>query len=153
MSRARPWRGRLRALGRLDRHGFGELFAAQWQLLVAQWLVWRRPTGTFLSPRAGAVSGEPGDQEVEAALRLAQAIQRAARHGVFRPACLVRSLALHRLLEGRGVAGSRLRIGVRLEDEKFEAHAWVELGELVLGDHPDHVRRFDELSELRLRGG
>ena len=126
---------------------------AQWQLLVAQWLVWRRPTGTFLSPVGGAAGREPGEPELAEARRLAQAIQRAARHGVFRPACLVRSLALQRLLEGRGVEGSRLRIGVRMEEDKFEAHAWVELGEVVLGDHPDHVRRFDPLSELRLRGG
>jgi hypothetical protein len=51
---------------------------------------------------------------------------RAAEHyGLARCTCLEESLALWYLL-GRQNISSRIRIGVRKQAEKFEAHAWVE---------------------------
>lgn len=86
------------------------------------------------------------------AQRIAIAVARASRHGLFRPACLTRSLALQRLLERRGIRASRVCVGVRLEGDRFEAHAWVELGDQILGDKPEHVRGFEGLTELQVRG-
>jgi hypothetical protein len=45
------------------------------------------------------------------------------------------------LLRRRGIAGD-LRIGVRKEAGRFEAHAWVELGGRVLNDNEDVGERF-----------
>ena len=44
--------------------------------------------------------------------------------------CLTRSLLLLGLLRGE----RRLKIGVRLDDGELSSHAWVELGERVVGD-------------------
>lgn len=81
-------------------------------------------------------------------------MSRAARFGVFRPRCLVRSLALQQMIERRGIEGSRIRIGVRREGEQGErltAHAWVEYGDLVLGDLDDHIASFTTLADVRIK--
>lgn len=81
---------------------------------------------------------------------LALAVGRAAEFGVFRPLCLVRAVALNRVLERHGIKGSRVRVGVRMRNGRFAAHAWVEYGDRVLGDNEAHVGSFVELSEVRL---
>ncbi len=69
--------------------------------------------------RAAGAAAEAAidDGQARAALvaRTVRALDRAARRGLFRPSCLVRSLALLRLLERGGVSGARMRIGVRRE--------------------------------------
>lgn len=55
--------------------------------------------------------------------------------------CLKKSLVLWVLLRRQGIA-SDLRIGVRLEEGNFEAHAWVEGDGFVLNDAPDVRQRF-----------
>ena len=149
-----------RGLRRLDRERVRDLWAAECALARAQLMVWRRPTGALLGagprgPLPGAflgafpgafaiVAGHPADVPARMARielrreaeRLARAIHVAARMGPIRPACLARALALNQLLESRGISGSRLRIGVRLQGGRFDAHAWVEYGGVVVGDDP-----------------
>ncbi|MGH9677468.1 MAG: lasso peptide biosynthesis B2 protein [Candidatus Acidiferrum sp.] len=71
----------------------------------------------------------PG-QHAELASRMVRA---AVHHGLGNPSCLEESLALWWLLKGQGIA-SRLRIGVRKESEKVEAHAWVEFDGAALNE-------------------
>jgi len=85
-----------------------------------------------------------------AVLRTALAVERAAEYGVFRPNCLVRALALQRLLESRGFRGSTVRVGTRLQRGRFTAHAWVEYEGHVLGDRDWHVQRFSPLAPLEV---
>jgi Transglutaminase-like superfamily len=72
------------------------------------------------------------DQEACAALT-ARMVRAAVHHGVGRPSCLEESLALWWLLGRQGVA-SQLRIGIRKEEAKFEAHAWVEFEGAALNE-------------------
>jgi len=51
----------------------------------------------------------------------------AVRYSLAEYTCLEESLTLWYLLRGQGIPAC-LRIGVRKENEKFEAHAWVEHG-------------------------
>jgi hypothetical protein len=75
----------------------------------------------FLSP-----AHEPPKDSVPAMSELTVRMVRAAvRQSVGHPTCLEESLALWWLLGRQGIA-SELRIGVRKQGEKFEAHAWVE---------------------------
>lgn len=148
---------RLRKLATLSRVELAELLSAQWALIQAQWLRWRRPTGQFVSAVAERVeeggSSLPrqlGEQEEARAARIALMVERAAENGIFRPACLVRSIALTRMLDARGMHGSQLRVGVRWEGERFAAHAWVEYGGRVLGDREEHVRGYTPLSDVEL---
>jgi hypothetical protein len=83
-------------------------------------------------------------------MRLARAVTRASRYGVFRPQCLVRALALHQMLERHGVPGSTIRIGVRQTDRAFVAHAWVERDGVVLGDTAANAATFALLTEARM---
>ena len=55
--------------------------------------------------------------------------------------CLVRSLALSRVLKRRGVA-TDLRIGVQSTPGTFKAHAWVEWMGHVLNDTPGDLEGF-----------
>ena len=55
--------------------------------------------------------------------------------------CLKKSLVLWGLLRHQGI-DSELRIGIRREVEKFEAHAWVEYQGFVLNDTRDVRDRF-----------
>lgn len=139
------------------------LRARDWlELLEAQLLLVRAQLIVFTRPRGGLIDGElpeSGDAPTrlpasDVAQRLGVAVSRAARFGLFRPKCLVRSLALQRMIERHGIEGSRIRIGVRRDGEQGErltAHAWVEYGDLVLGDHDDHVATFTRLADVRMK--
>jgi len=74
-------------------------------------------------------------EEVRAACRMVIA---ALRYSFLQYTCLEESLTLWYLLRKQGIAAS-LRIGVRKENEKFEAHAWVEhRGEALNQDEAMH---------------
>ncbi len=78
-------------------------------------------------------------------------VRAAARHSPGHPTCLEESLALWWLLGRRGI-DSELRIGVRKQGEKFEAHAWVERAGAALNEPEsvhEHYAAFDSaLSSL-----
>ena len=107
----------------LDRRGWLDLLRAQVALLRAQWRLRREPLGS-LAIRApidlALVTGSPARAHA-----LGLAIERAATHGVFRPFCLVRTMALRELLLAEGIRGASIRIGVRRQGGEFQAHAWV----------------------------
>ena len=95
--------------------------------------------------------GEPGSKpDLPKARDWALAVDRAARHGVFHPTCLIRSLALVSLLERAGIRGASVRAGVQRRNDVFLAHAWVELGETVLTDPDDYVAQFESWADLRI---
>lgn len=130
---------------RLRPRDWFDLVAAQIALLRAQLLVWTRRRGALVRPLHGP---GPSDAAGETARSVALAVSRAAHYGLFRPRCLVRAVALQRMLQARGVSGSSLRVGVRRENGSLLAHAWVEYGGTVLGDEAWLVRQFDELAQM-----
>ena len=133
-------------LSRLSPRDWRELFEAQWALLVAQSTLRSRPTGSLATPVHAA--GRVDLARIPEARRLALAMTRAARFGVFRPQCLARSLALSRMLTAHGITGGIVRVGVRRNDGQFLAHAWVELAGETLGDADEHVESFVPLTNL-----
>ena len=151
-SRARP--AFLRRLARLSARDWLDIAEAQIELLVAQFIVATRRTGELVSrapldpfgddlaPAAPAANVDPRPE------KLALAVGRAAENGVFRPLCLVRAVALKRLLDRHGFEGSVVKIGVRLSRGRFAAHAWVAYGDQILGDQEWHVKSFAELDEI-----
>jgi hypothetical protein len=85
-----------------------------------------------------------GSQNPEAQARAAltaQMVRAAANHGIGNPTCLEVSLALWWLLARQGIA-SDLRVGIRKDGEKFEAHAWIECGGASLTEN-HHFAAFD----------
>jgi hypothetical protein len=72
-------------------------------------------------------------------------VRAAVRNSPGHPTCLDESLALWWLLGRQGVR-SDLRIGVRKDGEKFEAHAWVERDGVALNEpeaEHQHFAAFD----------
>jgi hypothetical protein len=76
----------------------------------------------------------------------ARMVRAAVRHcGLGHPTCLEESLAIWWLLGREGIP-CELRIGVRKQDEKFEAHAWVERDGSALNEPEalhEHYAAFD----------
>jgi hypothetical protein len=135
-----------RKLASLSIQDWRELVEAQWALLMARETVRNRPIGSLATPASEA--HEADDGRLPEARRLALAIVRAARFGVFRPQCLVRSVALSRMLAARGIDGAIVKVGVRRTNSEFLAHAWVELAGETLGDADEHVGSFVPLTNL-----
>lgn len=149
---------RLRRAAALPAAERGALARAQAALLAAQLRVWTRPAGRLvrLGPAPADASADahrppprphPAPSSPQA---LARAVDRAARGGLFRPACLVRALALHRLLARAGVAGARIRVGVRPEGARLHAHAWVEVDGAPLGEDGRRAGGFQALQPAAL---
>src|SRR6266704_7131832 len=117
---------RFRALERLARNLF--LRAIVLLPLVALSLRWRG-FGATQATLQGLLSDahaehDPALVNKDAAMT-AHMVNAADRHGLVHPSCLEKSLTLWWLLGRQGIP-SHLRIGIRKEKEKFEAHAWVE---------------------------
>jgi hypothetical protein len=144
-------RGLLRRLRTLSAPEWTELVWAQWTLIRVQLLLWTRPRRRLVVPSGGARGAVGDGGEVTPEMRrLALAVERAAEYGLYRPSCVVRSLALHRMLGSRGIRGSAVRVGARLERGHFTAHAWVEYNGHVLGDRDWHVKKFAELAQMEV---
>jgi len=140
-----------RRLARLRARDFRDFARAQVAVLVAHWLVWRRPTGKLLAH--GPVMQqmpEPAKAVPPEVERLMRAVNRASTYGLTRPLCLARSVALMRLLEADGFTGGVLRIGVRWEGGAFIAHAWVDYQGMILDLDPSLHRRFSPLTNVRV---
>jgi hypothetical protein len=81
----------------------------------------------------------------ERALLTVRMVRAAARRGFRQTTCLEESLALWWLLGRQGTA-SDLRIGVRRDAERFEAHAWIEYEGKALNEpqaQHQHYAAFD----------
>lgn len=73
------------------------------------------------------------------------AVNRARRYAPYRGNCLSQSLTLLYMLRCRGVAPA-LRLGVRLNEARLDAHAWVEFDGRVLNDSQDVHTRYAPFS-------
>jgi len=87
----------------------------------------------------------PGRVEIAVAHKVARIQQGVSRHLIWHASCLEQSLVLWWQLGKRGIA-AEMRIGARKRAGRFEAHAWVELGNVVLNDSGEthvHFAPFD----------
>jgi hypothetical protein len=151
---------RLRALIRAVRGSrwreLRDVAIAQVSLMHAQAQLWLRPVGEFLDTgvedrskyRIPLVDADWGTAD-----RWGRAVNRAATHGIGSPQCLVRALALSKLLERSGIVGHKVLIGVRWRDGAFIAHAWVELADRIVGDTESNTASFVKLTDVRVANG
>jgi len=137
-----------RKLVALPAREWRDLLAAQFALLAAQWRMRARPTGSLLDQwRSGASTTSDADhRQLQRAREIGNAVRRVALHGLTRPQCLARSLAICEMLEAENIRGAIVRIGVRPQDASITAHAWVEYAGELVGDSPAHVKRFELLA-------
>jgi hypothetical protein len=98
-----------------------------------------------LAPRRADRINQRDVALIETAREMARIQKATSRHLIFRANCLEQSLVLWWLLTRRAIP-AELRIGARKEAGRFEAHAWVELGRVVLNDAGEehlHFAPFD----------
>jgi hypothetical protein len=82
----------------------------------------------------------PSRMDVIAADQLARLAQIAGRRGLVKATCLPQALAVYAAVRRRGL-DPVFHIGIKKSDQKFEAHAWVELAEYPLAQPElDHLR-------------
>jgi hypothetical protein len=136
----RTWRSYRRlAVGerRLARDTAAALLATRIALRVVGLRRWKE---LLVGVQAGgARSARPPDLEV--ARRVAAIQEAVCRHLAWEASCLEKSLVLWWQLGRRGIA-AEVRIGARKQAGRFEAHAWVELGNVVLNDSGETHRHF-----------
>jgi hypothetical protein len=102
----------------------------------------------------GKIVPSPAD-ESEASIVRADAIARmvnvAVHRGPFRNTCLHRSLVLWYLLRRWGIA-NELHIGVRKQEGRLEAHAWVEIMSVPVNESPDIRQHYASFNNPILSG-
>jgi transglutaminase superfamily protein len=112
--------------------------------MVALSLRWRGFRGTqamlerLLS--MGAALKDSAEVDRRAAMT-AHMVSVADWSGLLRPSCLAKSMTLRWLLVRQGIAAD-LRIGIRKENEKMAAHAWVERNGTALNEPEEHHRHY-----------
>ncbi len=114
--------------------------------LLVTWLAGRLAGfGVRRAALARGIAAVNTNPSVPAAVECAQQIARlnsaTARSLFVRATCLEQSLVLCWMLRRRGM-NPVLRVGARKEADHFEAHAWVELGGIVLGDAGGEEQHF-----------
>ena len=138
----------LRKLVGLGQRGWRDLIRAQSALLRARHRLQREPIASLAIREQ--IDPAQADGPDSRARELALAIGRVSEHGLFRPSCLVRALALRELLVTNGIRGASIRIGVKRLGGELQAHAWVCLGRVLLGeDDLEHVASFTEVDDIR----
>ena len=102
-----------------------------------------KKTREFLEKHQARGSAEPSARGAspEAVLGISRMVRAAARYGFVRASCLEESLTLWHLLRKQGHE-AKLRIGVRKEAQKVEAHAWVEHDGMALNQAEQMHRHY-----------
>jgi hypothetical protein len=104
-----------------------------------------RKTQAFLQ-KFLSLPSHPADTSASSSADLtARMVRAATRHTLGPATCLEESLALWWLLGRQGI-GSDLKVGVRKDGERFQAHAWVERDGVALNEPEakhQHFAAFD----------
>ena len=141
---------KLGTAGKLSWHA-RVLFLQAWFLLLGvDWglrlLPFPRVQGWAAGGKRRAAYSHDGDP-APLIYQVSEQVSRAARNHLYPMSCLRRSLVLQRILRGQGVV-AELRIGVRKEGEKLEAHAWVEVEEAPVGETEEIAVTYPPLGEV-----
>lgn len=109
-----------------------------WIIRIGLWLFSFKKLNAWLSLSGSNVSAGGGQTDWDTVERVVRSVKACSRYVPY-ASCLTQALATRRLLEIRG-QHPELKIGVKKdEDEKFAAHAWIEIdGRIIIGKHPFH---------------
>ena len=80
------------------------------------------------------------DVELNIALKVGQAIRRAAEYTPWKSACLVQSLTAQKMFQKRGIPGV-FYLGVMKDDQnkkEMKAHAWSQCGDIIITGDRGH---------------
>ncbi len=98
------------------------------------WMLRRSQTSRFI---------QADDVALESAERLALVANIAGRRGAVTATCLRQAMLLQWWLRRRGL-DAKLKLGARLQEGQFDAHAWVELEGRALGQNELKHKAFSD---------
>ncbi len=125
------------------------LLEAWWSLWAISFSLWRKSL-KHVEDSTHEMSSKPAftANSANLARHLRDLIGYASRLHVLPMTCLVRALALQRLLARRDIP-SLVRIGANKSDGNFQAHAWLEVDGQTIGEPEDIVEKFKILSAVK----
>jgi hypothetical protein len=133
-----------RKLASLSASQWRDLLRAQWAVIAAQLRLRTRANGELVDRwTVDAERPRADPRQLQRAMAIGNAVRQVGLYGLTRPQCLARSLAICELMLAERIPGAVIRIGVRPQDAKLAAHAWVEFAGEIIGDSRAHVRRFE----------
>ncbi len=116
----------------------GESLLLIWLIRLSLWLVPFR----WLNKRLASVSSDLNNNRIDWLVikDVTRSVKSCSRYVPY-ASCLTQALATRTLLQLKG-QNSRLQIGVNKdENDKLEAHAWIEIdGKIIIGKLPRHHR-------------
>lgn len=124
----------------------------KWDLLISfsQYERWRSELSSLRKVNDSAVREEVSPLPFEQFEKIKQIIKLsevAGRFHIRKMNCLRRCISQEKMLEKRGFK-TRMHIGVRFEEEKLKAHAWLTLQGKVINDSADVSTRYSELKAI-----
>jgi hypothetical protein len=128
---------------------FGMFLRALPYVVAVRIALWTVPSPRLLRWVQRRVDAAPAPARSDALVtRIGWAVRAASRR-VPGASCLTQALAVQLILARRGMS-SELKLGVAIDEEGFQAHAWVLVeGRALVGG--TGVERYTEFPELRLR--
>lgn len=109
--------------------------------VVVSWTLRRRGVRPLLAEAARAA----GEDDPSRAIRVSAAVDAGLAMLPLAATCLRRSLVLLHELRKRQLTGT-LHVGVRNVASRAEAHAWVQVGEVVVNDDPERIQTYTPLA-------
>lgn len=130
----------------------------KWDLLISfsQYERWRSELSSLRKVNDSAVREEVSpvvceqaehEKQVKKIKQIIKLSEVAGRFHIRKMNCLRRCISQEKMLEKRGFK-TRMHIGVRFEEEKLKAHAWLTLQGKVINDSADVSTRYSELKAI-----
>ncbi|MEA3410012.1 MAG: lasso peptide biosynthesis B2 protein [Pseudomonadota bacterium] len=92
-------------------------------------------------PVASIKPSRGSSEEMSQTRAVVRAVGIAANHGPYRANCLIRALVIRWLLARRGI-DAEVKFGASRDAGSFQAHAWVELQGVPIGESEDVEARY-----------
>jgi len=124
----------------------------KWDLLISfsQYERWRSELSGLNKVNDSTTKTEVSPLPFEQFEKIKQIIKLseiAGRFHIRKMNCLRRCISQEKMLEKRGLK-TRMHIGVRFEEKKLKAHAWLTLQGKVINDSDDVSTRYSELKAI-----
>lgn len=121
----------------------------KWDLLISfsQYERWRSELSGLHKVNDSTARAEASPLPFEQVKQVIKLSEVAGRFHIRKMNCLRRCISQEKMLEKRGFK-TRMHIGVRFEEEKLKAHAWLTLQGKVINDSADVSTRYSELKGI-----
>ena len=122
------------------------IWSAYWRLWGVWWRIKLRQGAWFnakLNPM-NTVSGDVAPRAEHIACQMHESVRLAARLHWLNLACLPKSIVLSDMLHAINIP-ARIKLGVNKQEHQFASHAWVQVGDVMIGEPESVKAQFTEI--------